>query len=92
MFLPKVLPAVLLSTVFGTQDYAGVYALSNIFFLIGAALGSILTSVLQGVLGYTGAWVAYIVIVFLMFIFVAGAIKNGQKLKEQYPTGEVVTE
>lgn len=92
MFLPKVLPAVLLSTVFGTQDYAGVYALSNIFFLIGAALGSILTSILQGILGYTGAWVVYIVIVFLMFIFVSGAIRNGQKLKEQYPTGEVVTE
>jgi len=88
MFLPKVLPAVLLSNVFGTRSYAEIYSLSNLFFLIGAALGSILTSVLQGILGYTGAWIAYIVMVFLVFVCVSGALRGGQKLKELYPAGE----
>lgn len=88
MCLPKVLPAILLSDVFGTRDYPGIYSLANLFFLIGAAMGSILTSILQSFLGYSGAWIVYIVLAVLFFLCVAGALRGGKHLKERYPEGE----
>ena len=88
MFLPKVLPAVLMSTVFGTKDYAGIYATSNLIFLIGCALGSVFTGILQSIVGYGITWLIFIVVAVLMFLCVAGAINGGKKLKEQYPEGD----
>ena len=91
MFLPKVLPAVIMSKVFGTKEYAGIYAFANLFFLIGAALGSVLTSIIQGIVGYGLTWVVYMVFAVLLFVCVAGALKGGEKLKAQYPEGDEVT-
>ncbi len=88
MFLPKLLPAILLSTVFGVKDYGNIYATANLFFLVGAALGSVLTSILQGIVGYAMSWLIYIVIAVLMFLCVAAALKGGKKLQEQYPDGD----
>ena len=88
MFLPKVLPAVLMSTVFGTKDYAGIYAFANLFFLIGAAFGSVLTSIIQGIAGYGITWIFYMVIAVLLFLSVSGAISGGKKLQEKYPQGD----
>ena len=88
MCLPKLLPAILLSTVFGVKDYAGIYSLANLFFLVGAALGSVLTSILQGILGYSMTWVVYIVMAVLMFLCVSAALRGGEKLKEMYPNGD----
>lgn len=88
MFLPKLLPAILLSTVFGVKDYGSIYATANLFFLVGAALGSVLTSILQGIVGYAMSWLIYIVIAVLMFLCVAAALKGGKKLQEQYPDGD----
>ena len=88
MCLPKLLPAILMSTVFGVKDYAGIYATANIFFLIGAALGSVLTAILQGIVGYQGAWIFYIVLSVLFFLCVSAALKGGEKLKEEYPNGD----
>ena len=91
MFLPKVLPAVIMSKVFGTKEYAGIYAFANLFFLIGAALGSVLTSIIQGIVGYGLTWVVYMVFAVLLFVCVAGALKGGEKLQEKYPEGDEVT-
>lgn len=88
MCLPKLLPSVLMSEVFGTKEYAGIYSLANLFFLVGAALGSVLTSVFQGIFGYGITWIIYIVVAVLAFLCVAGALKGGAKLKEQYPDGD----
>lgn len=88
MFLPKVLPAVLMSKVFGTKEYAGIYAFANLFFLIGAAFGSVLTSIIQGIVGYGITWIVYMVIAVLLFLCVSGAISGGEKLKQKYPQGE----
>lgn len=88
MCLPKVLPAILISDVFGTRDYAGIYSLANLFFLVGAALGSILTSILQSFLGYSGAWIVYMILAVLFFLCVSGALRGGRHLKELYPEGE----
>lgn len=88
MFLPKVLPAVLMSTVFGTKDYAGIYALANLFFLIGAAFGSVLTAIIQGIAGYGVTWIFYMVIAILLFLSVSGAISGGAKLQAKYPQGD----
>ena len=88
MFLPRVLPAVLMSEVFGTKDYASIYALANLFFLIGCAVGSVLTSIIQGIAGYGVTWIVYMVFAVLLFLAVSGAIKGGEKLKAQYPEGD----
>ena len=90
MCLPKLLPAILFSEVFGVKDYGSIYAKLNLFFLIGAALGSILTSILQGILGYALTWIVYIVFAILMYLCVATALKGGAELKEQYPNGDDV--
>lgn len=83
MFLPRVLPAVLVSNVFGTKDYADIYAFSNLFFLVGAALGSVLTSILQGIAGYGNTWIIYMFVAIALFFFVSGAIRNSERLREK---------
>ena len=88
MFLPRLLPAILLSEVFGVLDYAALYARMNLFFLIGAALGSVLTALLAKLLGYAGAWAVYIILTALFFLCVAAALKGGTRLRAQYPDGE----
>lgn len=88
MFLPKVLPAVLMSKVFGTKEYGGIYAFANLFFLIGAAFGSVLTSIIQSIVGYGITWIVYMVVAVLLFFCVSGAIKGGEKLQQQYPQGD----
>ena len=90
MCLPKLLPAILFSEVFGVKDYGSIYANLNLFFLIGAALGSVLTSILMGIMGYALTWIVYIVFAILMYLCVAGALKGGAKLKEEYPNGDDV--
>ena len=90
MCLPKLLPAILFSEVFGVKDYGSIYANLNLFFLIGAALGSVLTSILMGIMGYALTWIVYIVFAILMYLCVAGALKGGAALKEQYPNGDDV--
>jgi MFS family permease len=90
MCLPKLLPAILFSEVFGVKDYGSIYANLNLFFLIGAALGSVLTGILQGIIDYQGAWIVYIVLSVLFYLCVCAALKGGQKLKEEYPNGDDV--
>lgn len=88
MFLPKVLPSVLMSKVFGTKEYGSIYAFANLFFLVGAALGSVLTSIIQGIVGYGMTWIVYMFIAVALFLCVSGAIKGGEKLMETYPEGD----
>ncbi|MBP3654607.1 MAG: MFS transporter [Oscillospiraceae bacterium] len=90
MCLPKLLPAILFSEVYGVKDYGSIYANLNLFFLIGAALGSVLTSILAGILGYALTWIVYIVFAVLMYLCVSAALKGGEKLKEEYPNGDDV--
>lgn len=88
MFLPKVLPSVLMSKVFGTKEYGSIYAFANLFFLVGAALGSVLTSIIQGIVGYGMTWIVYMFIAVALFLCVSGAIRGGEKLMETYPEGD----
>lgn len=90
MCLPKLLPAILFSEVFGVKDYGSIYAKLNVFFLIGAALGSVLTSILQGIIGYAMTWIVYIVFAVLMYLCVSTALKGGAEMREQYPNGDDV--
>ena len=88
MFLPKVLPSVLMSKVFGTKEYGAIYAFANLFFLIGAAFGSVLTSIIQGIVGYGITWIVYMFVAIALFLCVSGAIKGGEKLQANYPQGD----
>lgn len=90
MCLPRLLPSVLTSTVFGTKEYAGIYAFLNLFFLIGAALGSVLTSIVQGIFGYQITWVLYAVFAAMLYICVKAALAAGEKLRKKYPLGETI--
>lgn len=88
MCIPRLLPSILCSEVFGTKDYGGLYALQNVFFLLGAAIGSVLTGIISDILGYNVAWVIYAVFGIFSFLCVAGAISGGKKLREKYPNGD----
>lgn len=88
MCLPRLLPAVLMSKVFGTKEYGGIYAFANLFFLIGAAVGSVITAIISGIVGYSITWIIYIAVAVLFFVFVVGALKGGEELQAKYPEGD----
>lgn len=58
-------------------------------YLIGAAVGSVLTSILQGILGYGITWMIYAGFAILLFCCVTVALSNGNKLRTVYPDGEL---
>lgn len=85
MMLPRILPAIITSEVFGVKDYPSIYSYLNIFFLLGCALGSVITGIINDAVGYRVAWFMYIVFAIFLFIFTYGAILTSKKLKEKYP-------
>lgn len=87
MFLPKVLPSVLMSKVFGTKEYGAIYAFANLFFLIGAAFGSVLTSIIQGIVGY-GTHGLFTCLCYRPVPVRIWRNKGGEKLQAKYPQGD----
>lgn len=85
MMLPKMLPAIITSTVFGVKDYGSMYSYLNIFFLVGASLGSVITGIINQTAGYAVAWITYIICAALLFVFTYLALATSKKLRDQYP-------
>lgn len=85
MMLPRILPAIITSEVFGIKDYPSVYSYLNIFFLLGCAMGSVITGIINDMIGYRVAWSIYILFAILLFIFIYGAILTSKKFREKYP-------
>lgn len=85
MLMARLLPALLTSAVFGVKDYGAIYSFINLFFLVGAALGSVLTGVIGDIAGYRAAWILYAVFCALIFVCTVAAISGGKKLRAQYP-------
>ncbi|MDD2980881.1 MAG: MFS transporter [Hespellia sp.] len=83
--LPKMVPAILVSRCFGVKGYAAVFSLINLVFLIGCAIGSVVTGVIAGAASYKTAWIMYAVITVIIFITTSLSITNSKKLREQYP-------
>ncbi len=83
--LPKLVPAMLVSGCFGLKDYASIFGIINVVFLLGCALGSLLTGILAVAVGYNVAWIMYVVISVLVFITALIAIRGGTGLRAQYP-------
>lgn len=84
MMLPKMLPALVTSHVFGLKDYGAIYSYLNIFLLIGCSLGGVITGIINDKIGYTTAWIFYILIAVLVFVFTYMAISSSNKIKEKY--------
>ncbi|MEG1778475.1 MAG: MFS transporter [Oscillospiraceae bacterium] len=83
--LPRLVPALLTSRVFGTKDYASIYAILNVFFLVGCSVGAVLTGVIYNIAGYTMAWTVYIVFAILMAVCANFALIDGKRLRAKYP-------
>lgn len=97
--LPRLMPAMVVSEVFGKKDYGSIYSFVNFLFLIGCAIGSVLTGIINDNFGYKTVWTMLIVICGIVSISIIIAIKNSKRLKEEYPnvkitgcTGESYTE
>lgn len=84
--MPKMVPAILVSRCFGTKGYAAVFSLINLIFLIGCAIGSVVTGLLEKSMGYNAAWIFYIVLCAVVFVTAMFAVNNSKKLREQYPS------
>lgn len=82
MMMPKLLPALLTSTVFGVRDYGPIYSIFNLVFLVGCALGSVITGISYKLMGYGATWMLYIAFSVLLFFCSAAAIRGGKKLRE----------
>ncbi|MEG1778757.1 MAG: MFS transporter [Oscillospiraceae bacterium] len=83
--MPRLVPALLTSTVFGTKDYASIYAILNLFFLVGCSLGAVLTGVIYNVAGYSAAWLTYIIFTVLIAGCAIVALIDGKRLRAKYP-------
>lgn len=83
--LPRLMPAMFVSELFGQKDYGSIYGLVNFIFLIGCAAGSVLTGVINDNLGYKTVWTLLIGISVITAMAVVTALTSGKKLKEEYP-------
>lgn len=83
--MPKMVPAILVSRCFGTKGYAAVFSLINLIFLIGCAIGSVVTGALADSVGYNVAWIFYIVLCAVVFVTALFSVTSSKKLREQYP-------
>lgn len=85
MMMPKMLPAILTSTVFGVRDYSSIYSFLNLFFMLGCALGAVITGVISSSIGYHGAWILYIVFCVAIILCTFTACAGGKRLEAKYP-------
>lgn len=83
MMLPRILPAIITSEVFGTKDYPSIYSYLNIFFLIGCAMGSVITGIINDAVGYQVAWIIYIIFALLLFILIHNSIIISKKFRKK---------
>ena len=83
--MPKMVPAILVSRCFGVKGYATVFSVINLIFLVGCAIGSVVTGVIAGTAGYKTAWILYTVLAVLIFIAASASVAKSKKLREQYP-------
>lgn len=87
--LPRLMPAMFVSEVFGKKDYGSIYSLVNFVFLMGCAIGSVLTGVINDNFGYKTVWTILIIISVITSISVIIAIKNSKRLREEYPNVKI---
>lgn len=90
--MPKMVPAILVTKCFGTKEYASIFSIINLVFLLGCSIGSVILGIIQGSAGYRLVWIVSAIIFAVIFLASASAIGGGKKLRAQYPNEEVAPE
>lgn len=77
-------PPLLTIAAFGSKDYAGIYGLANTLFMAGCMLGPIGCAGIRTATGsYDVAWMAFIVVSILLFLFTFLAIRSSKKFRTE---------
>ena len=87
--LPKIAPAILVTTCFGQKEYASIFSFINFIFLLGCAFGSTIVGIIADTAGYNVVWIVVVVICGVVFLGAAGAVAGGKKLRKKYPNEAV---
>lgn len=87
--LSKLYASLMVSVLFGTKEYSKIYSLVNLFFLVGCALGSVITGVIAQFAGYAAAWITYIVLMAIVIVCINAAVSGSKKLRAEYPNEAV---
>lgn len=82
-FLPGVVPAMAVSTTFGTKDYAGIFGTTYAFYLLGSAISAPVVAKIYEMSSYKVAWALVIVVVIIIAILHHLCADYGKKLREQ---------
>lgn len=85
LMMPRMLPILVTTAVFGDKDYGAIYSLLNFTMVIGCMFGGVISGVVNNIAGYKVVWIVYIVFCAIVFLCSAAAIANGKKLRELYP-------
>jgi MFS family permease len=80
-------PSMLAGALFGKKDFATIFAITNIFFALGFAFGSLIFGVLVGKVGYGISWIfvlAFVIIAYLLLLYgIAAFTKLAKKDKKE---------
>lgn len=82
-FLGALAPAIIVSTTFGAKEYAGIFGLTNSFYLAGSALSAPVVAWVSEISSYKTAWIAVIVLVVLIIAIYFKSVDYGKKLREK---------
>lgn len=81
--LPRLMPAMLVSEIFGQKDYSVIYSLVNVIFLLGCAIGSVLTGVINDLIGYKVVWTLLAILCVVAFVAISIGLKSAKKLRTE---------
>lgn len=79
------IPSLMVSAIFGSRAYTGIYGAINVFYMIGCAIAATVVAFLANSIGYQVTWGIMVVLVLAIILMYMACFAYGRKLKEQYP-------
>lgn len=84
-FMAVLIPSLVVTEIFGTRDYAGIYGFVYAFYLVGCAVSAPLIAFMAESASYTVAWIGVIAVILIMAVLHMKAQTYGKKFRELYP-------
>ena len=83
VFAYMLAPSMLASALFGPKEFGPVFSITNIFFALGFAFGSVGFGLLVGALGYQVSWIVILASIVIGYLLLLTAIKSFLKLNKE---------
>ena len=84
-FMSVLLPSLIVSSTFGSRDYAGIYGFAYAFYLVGCALSAPFIALISDAAGYEVAWIVVLALVVILGLLHLRCIAYGKRFREKYP-------